>query len=233
MTPRSTARVNHSLLEAHDFGPLRDRRRRRRRQRRAAARAARRAPGDARRALRPAARRLRRAAHDRLAGRSGQLLRVRSGRAAMPTCSRRSSTTGRTRRPRRSCASFARALRDDAALLVIERVLGDANVDRDGAFSDLNMLVMPGGRERTLAEFEALFASAGFRLRRRDAHAVRLERDRGRTGVGSSRGALRRGRRRRRPGRLDRRVSARAPPARACSCSTRRASRATSPAAAG
>jgi hypothetical protein len=57
-----------------------------------------------------------------------------------------------------------RAMRDDAALLVLERVLGDANEDRDGAFSDLNMLVMPGGRERTRDEFEALFAAAGFRL---------------------------------------------------------------------
>jgi hypothetical protein len=56
------------------------------------------------------------------------------------------------------------AMRDGAALLVIERVLGPPNEDRDGTFSDLNMLVMPGGRERTLAEFEALFASAGFRL---------------------------------------------------------------------
>ena len=53
---------------------------------------------------------------------------------------------------------------DDTALLLIERVLGDANEDRDGVFSDLNMLVMPGGRERTLDEFDALFAAAGFRL---------------------------------------------------------------------
>jgi O-methyltransferase domain len=57
-----------------------------------------------------------------------------------------------------------RAMRDDAALLVVERVLGPPNEDRDGKFSDLNMLVMPGGRERTLEEFDALLASAGFRL---------------------------------------------------------------------
>ena len=57
-----------------------------------------------------------------------------------------------------------RAMRDDAVLLVIERVLGPPNEDRDGKLSDLNMLVMPGGRERTRDEFEALLAAAGFRL---------------------------------------------------------------------
>ena len=31
-------------------------------------------------------------------------------------------------------------------------------------FSDLNMLVGPGGRERTLDDFAALFETAGFRL---------------------------------------------------------------------
>jgi hypothetical protein len=34
------------------------------------------------------------------------------------------------------------------------------------AFSDLNMLVAPGGRERTPAEYEALLSTAGFRLLR-------------------------------------------------------------------
>jgi hypothetical protein len=32
------------------------------------------------------------------------------------------------------------------------------------AFSDLNMLVMPGGRERTEDEYAALFDAAGLRL---------------------------------------------------------------------
>ena len=31
-------------------------------------------------------------------------------------------------------------------------------------FSDLNMLVMPGGRERTREEFSDLFAKSGFEL---------------------------------------------------------------------
>jgi hypothetical protein len=61
----------------------------------------------------------------------------------------------------RSCR---RAIRTGGALLVVERVLGGPNEDARGKFSDLNMLVMPGGRERGLAEFDALFDAAGFRL---------------------------------------------------------------------
>ena len=51
-----------------------------------------------------------------------------------------------------------------ATLLVVERVLGDPNEEAETKFSDLNMLVMPGGRERGLQEFEVLFETAGFRL---------------------------------------------------------------------
>jgi hypothetical protein len=56
------------------------------------------------------------------------------------------------------------AIRDDAALLVIERDLGPANAGAEAKFSDLNMLVAPGGRERTRDEYEALLNGAGFRL---------------------------------------------------------------------
>jgi O-methyltransferase domain/Dimerisation domain len=59
----------------------------------------------------------------------------------------------------RSCR---RAMREHAALLVLERELGGPNENPDAKFSDLNMLVMPGGRERTVQEFTALFDSAGF-----------------------------------------------------------------------
>jgi hypothetical protein len=51
-----------------------------------------------------------------------------------------------------------------ATLLVIERELGPPNENPVAKLSDLNMLVAPGGRERTLEEFAALFAEAGFRL---------------------------------------------------------------------
>jgi hypothetical protein len=51
-----------------------------------------------------------------------------------------------------------------ATLVVIERDLGPPNEIPEAKFSDLNMLVVPGGRERTIAEYRDLFAAAGFRL---------------------------------------------------------------------
>jgi len=57
-----------------------------------------------------------------------------------------------------------RAMRDDAALLVVERDLGGPSDDPWSTFSDLNMLVGPGGRERSVAEYGELFDRAGFRL---------------------------------------------------------------------
>ena len=49
-------------------------------------------------------------------------------------------------------------------LLVIEREVGPPNEGPDGKFSDLNMLVELGGRERTREEYGALLAAGGFRL---------------------------------------------------------------------
>ena len=54
--------------------------------------------------------------------------------------------------------------RTNATVLVIERLLGSPNDDPAGKLSDINMLVGPGGRERTLEEFAALFEAAGYRL---------------------------------------------------------------------
>lgn len=56
------------------------------------------------------------------------------------------------------------AMTDDAVLLVIERDLGPANELPEAKLSDLNMLVGPGGRERAIEEYVALFDSAGFRF---------------------------------------------------------------------
>jgi hypothetical protein len=56
------------------------------------------------------------------------------------------------------------AMSSDARLLVVERDLGSPNEDPPTKFSDLNMLVAPGGRERTEDEYAALFESAGLRL---------------------------------------------------------------------
>lgn len=59
----------------------------------------------------------------------------------------------------RSCR---RAMRDDATLLLVEQLLGQGPDPVQTAFSDLNMLVSPGGRERTLDEYDALLTAAGF-----------------------------------------------------------------------
>ena len=59
-----------------------------------------------------------------------------------------------------------RAIRPDGKLLLIERVLKPANQADDGKLSDLNMLVLLGGRERTEAEFRMLLSDAGFHLTR-------------------------------------------------------------------
>ncbi len=54
--------------------------------------------------------------------------------------------------------------RTGGTVLVIERLLGPPNEDPVAKLSDINMLVGPGGRERTLEEFAALFEAAGYRL---------------------------------------------------------------------
>ncbi len=54
--------------------------------------------------------------------------------------------------------------RTGGTVLVIERLLGPPNEDPVAKLSDINMLVAPGGRERTLEEFAALFEAADYRL---------------------------------------------------------------------
>lgn len=60
------------------------------------------------------------------------------------------------------------AVRDDTKLLVLDIVLppviDHSDVTRTIVFSDLNMLVNTGGRERTEEEFESLLSGAGFRM---------------------------------------------------------------------
>jgi hypothetical protein len=57
-----------------------------------------------------------------------------------------------------------RAMEADATLLVIERDLGPANGLPEAKLSDLNMLVGPGGRERTIDEYAMLLGEGGFRF---------------------------------------------------------------------
>lgn len=51
-------------------------------------------------------------------------------------------------------------------LLLVESVLAPGNHPDFAKFLDLTMLVVPGGQERTEAEYRALFTRAGFRLER-------------------------------------------------------------------
>ena len=50
-----------------------------------------------------------------------------------------------------------------SVVLLVERDLGAPNENPAAKLSDLNMLVMPGGRERSDDEYAALFAKAGLR----------------------------------------------------------------------
>jgi hypothetical protein len=61
----------------------------------------------------------------------------------------------------RSCR---RAMKRSSRLLVAEYVIDPDGGAPDGAFMDLMMMVMNGGRERTREEFASIFAAAGFHL---------------------------------------------------------------------
>jgi hypothetical protein len=56
------------------------------------------------------------------------------------------------------------AMGDGAVVLVVESELAERNKGAEGKLSDLNMLVAPGGRERSRAEYAALFGAAGLEL---------------------------------------------------------------------
>jgi O-methyltransferase domain/Dimerisation domain len=57
-----------------------------------------------------------------------------------------------------------RAIPDDGVLLLVERVVAGPNEGPETKLSDINMLTVLGGRERTVGEFRSLLASAGFEL---------------------------------------------------------------------
>ena len=63
-----------------------------------------------------------------------------------------------------------RAMRADGTLLLVEGVyparIDQSLASRGAAANDVNMLVNTGGRQRSEAEFRALYAAAGFTLRR-------------------------------------------------------------------
>ena len=57
-----------------------------------------------------------------------------------------------------------RAMGDDARLLLVEQLIGRGPDPAHTAFGDLNMLVSPGGSERTLEQYADLLAAGGFSL---------------------------------------------------------------------
>jgi len=59
-----------------------------------------------------------------------------------------------------------RAMGETAKLLLIERLIAPPNEMPAAKFGDLNMLVLPRGRERTREEFSDLFAKSGLELTR-------------------------------------------------------------------
>ncbi|HEX8340469.1 MAG TPA: methyltransferase [Tepidisphaeraceae bacterium] len=58
------------------------------------------------------------------------------------------------------------AMKPGSRVLIIDQVLPGPNEPSLGKFSDLIMLQLPGGMERTADEFKALLAAAGFEFRR-------------------------------------------------------------------
>lgn len=58
------------------------------------------------------------------------------------------------------------AMNQGGRVLVVESVIADGNGQDFGKLLDIEMLVAPGGKERTAAEYEDLFRQAGLRLTR-------------------------------------------------------------------
>jgi SAM-dependent methyltransferase len=59
-----------------------------------------------------------------------------------------------------------RAMKDDGRVLLVEWVVPEGDEPSMAKLGDVHMMVMTGGRERTEAEYAALFERAGFRLTR-------------------------------------------------------------------
>jgi hypothetical protein len=59
-----------------------------------------------------------------------------------------------------------KGIRPGGRLLVVDQVVPARNEPGVSKLMDLEMLVLPGGMERTEQEFRELFAASGFRLER-------------------------------------------------------------------
>jgi len=60
--------------------------------------------------------------------------------------------------------TIRQSIEPQGRLLIIERTLARPNEGVEAKFSDLNMLVHPGGKERTLSQYAGLLEAARFRL---------------------------------------------------------------------
>jgi len=67
-----------------------------------------------------------------------------------------------------------RAMVENGRVLVVDTVVPPGNAPHWGKMLDINMLVLTGGRERTKADFAALFARAGLKLKKVHATACPL-----------------------------------------------------------
>lgn len=65
---------------------------------------------------------------------------------------------------RRILRNCRKSVPKDGALLLVEFDLPEGSAPARGKFIDVAMLVLTGGRERTVAEYASLLADAGFRL---------------------------------------------------------------------
>lgn len=54
----------------------------------------------------------------------------------------------------------------DAKVLIIDTIIPEGDEPHFGKIMDLEMLLTPGGKERTPDEFEGLLNAAGFRMTR-------------------------------------------------------------------
>jgi dipeptidyl aminopeptidase/acylaminoacyl peptidase len=69
-------------------------------------------------------------------------------------------------RARSVLSNCRRAVPEDGALLLVEWALSEGNAPSAGKFTDVLMLLMTGGKERTVEEYRHLLGQAGFSLNR-------------------------------------------------------------------
>lgn len=62
--------------------------------------------------------------------------------------------------------NIRRAMKPDGKLLIVEFVLPEGDAPHLGKLTDMVMLVVPGGQERTAGEYDELLTKAGFKMTR-------------------------------------------------------------------